>query len=305
MIIYNLDMSIKEQFILKSTSSNEILSVKKIQTLWGGYGEILKVKLRGESIFSVIVKNIILPNIENSFSHQRKIRSYEVELNWYKFYSHISDKLKFPKCIAMKKDENNFYLILQDVDSIGYPLRLNRLDKKQLFLCLKWLADFHGYFMNTEAKHLWEIGTYWHLATRPEEFKKMKDSPLKRNAQKIDLTLNNCIYKTFVHGDAKIENFCFSQDIDNVYALDFQYVGNGCGMKDIIYFLESALTQNQIIELEEELLDYYFRFLKDSCLNFKKEVNFTELEKEWRSLYPLCKEDFYRFLEGWNWGRTL
>jgi Ser/Thr protein kinase RdoA (MazF antagonist) len=57
----------------------------------------------------------------------------------------------------------------------------------------------------------------------------------------IDQVLNNCSYQTIVHGDAKLANFCFSKE-GAVSAVDFQYVGGGCGMKDVAYFLGSCLT---------------------------------------------------------------
>lgn len=36
-------------------------------------------------------------------------------------------------------------------------------------------------------------------------------------------------FQTFVHGDAKLANFCFGSN--NVAAVDFQYVGKGIGVK--------------------------------------------------------------------------
>ncbi|MFN8577620.1 MAG: choline kinase [Candidatus Sericytochromatia bacterium] len=292
-----------EDFILSSTNSKEILSFNKIQSLWSDYGEILKVNVKGNIPFTLIIKNIVLPqniNTDNNFSHQRKIKSYDNEINWYKYFSNVdNNSFKFPKCFGIKKDNNSFVLIIEDLDSLGYPVRLNNLNKKEAMLCLKWLANFHAYFINTKSEYLWEIGTYWHLATRPDEFLKMKDSKLKEKAHEIDFILNNCSYKTLVHGDSKTANFCFSSNLNNVSAVDFQYVGHGCGMKDIAYFFDSAFIEKQCFDWEEELLDYYFKELNLSCTKYNKEINFSNLENEWRRLYSLCWADFYRFLIGW------
>jgi len=45
-----------------------------------------------------------------------------------------------------------------------------------------WLANFHAAFMGEQPAELWTIGTYWHLATRPDEFDALDDSPLKAAA---------------------------------------------------------------------------------------------------------------------------
>ena len=40
-----------------------------------------------------------------------------------------------------------------------------------------------------------------------------------------------------MHGDAKLANFLFTSDHSQVAGVDFQYVGGGCGMKDVAYLL--------------------------------------------------------------------
>ncbi|MFK8061489.1 MAG: oxidoreductase family protein, partial [Polaribacter sp.] len=136
--------------------------------------------------------------------------------------------------------------------------------------------------------------TYWHLETRPQELEILEDISLKKAASKIDEKLNNCRYKTFVHGDAKLANFCFSKD-GTVSGVDFQYVGGGCGMKDIAYFIGSCLNESDCERLETKILDTYFNYLQNA-LGHKNE----DLENEWRSLYHLAWADFHRFLKGWS-----
>lgn len=69
--------------------------------------------------------------------------------------------------------------------------------------------------------------------TRPDELSAMKPSHLKGAAEAIDSKLNQCKFQTIVHGDAKVANFCFTPDSKSIAAVDFQYVGSGCGMKDV------------------------------------------------------------------------
>jgi hypothetical protein len=82
--------------------------------------------------------------------------------------------------------------------------------------------------------------------------------------------------------------------------VDFQYVGGGCGMKDITYFLGSCLNEDECEAREEELLSYYFQRLGEA-LPWDQEA-MQALETEWRELYPVAWTDFFRFLQGWSPG---
>ena len=295
-----------QEKILAVLGATKIQKTDLIQELWSGYGKILRLQLEGTTVPSVIVKYIDLSFQNNhprgwstSTSHDRKLRSYEIETNWYNTYADKNDKARVPLCYALIKEDDYRILILEDLDSAGFPLRKSRLTVKESKLVLKWLANFHGKYLGRLLNNLWEVGTYWHLATRPDEFKIMAESELKQNARKLDEMLNNYTYKTIVHGDAKVANFCFSESMDKVAAVDFQYVGGGCGMKDVAYFLGSCLSEGECENYEEELLNFYFSELKQSVESNKHVIDFTALEKEWRFLYPLAWADFTRFLLGW------
>ena len=164
------------------------------------------------------------------------------------------------------------------------------------FLCLAWLAQFHASYLGKVPDGLWEVGTYWHLATRPQELAALDDQSLSAAAPAIDEKLNACAHKTFVHGDAKLANFCFAKD-GQVAGVDFQYVGGGCGMKDVAYFVGSCLDESACERLEAQILDTYFAHLQSEL----KERN-DALEAEWRSLYRVAWADFHRFLKGWSPG---
>lgn len=161
---------------------------------------------------------------------------------------------------------------------------------------MAWLAKFHASYLGKVPNGLWESGTYWHLGTRPQELAVLEDQRLREAAAVIDKKLNTCEYKTFVHGDAKLANFCFAKN-GQVAGVDFQYVGGGCGMKDVAYFIGSCLNEMECERLEAQILDTYFEHLQ----NEMKEKN-EALEREWRSLYRLAWADFHRFLKGWSPG---
>ncbi|MBN4055182.1 DUF1679 domain-containing protein [bacterium AH-315-K03] len=256
---------------------------------------------------TVVAKWVVPPNQQNhprgwntDLSHQRKVQSYQVEMAWYQHWAQQCDThCRVPHCYLAEQIDDNCLIVLEDLDAAGYPLRKKTLEKPELLLCLRWLANFHGRFLGQPAEGLWPIGTYWHLATRPDEWAAMEEVPLKRAAKTIDDYLSSCRYQTLVHGDAKIANFCFSKEGKKVAALDFQYVGAGCGMKDVAYFLGSCLDDKQCFDWEQELLDHYFHYLREAVVKHHSAVDIVELEQEWRKLFAFAWTDFYRFLMGW------
>jgi len=293
---------------LKATGATDLNIREEIQSLWSGYGSIVRIDLKGSKTLSVVAKHVRMPNQKKhprgwntDYSHLRKVKSYDVETAWYKNYASKCDETcRIPECIALEAKNNEVFMVLEDLDASGFDQRLSSISWQEIETCLKWLANFHATFLNKKPDNLWEIGTYWHLDTRPDELKIMDDTKLKAAAPIIDNKLNTAQYLTFVHGDAKLANFCFSEDGKKVAAVDFQYVGGGCGMKDVAYFIGSCLYEEDCEKLEKQVLDFYFTELKKAINNRESPINFNELEHEWRELYPWAWTDFHRFLKGWS-----
>ena len=286
-----------------SSKGYEISEV--IQNLWSGYGQI--VRLKNNEGHSVIAKHICPPSQNNhprgwntNVSHQRKLKSYQVELEWYESFAELcSQDCKVPDLIGSETTGNQHLIILEDLNAAGYPVIRTSINLNEIRVVLKWLAYFHATFFKNNGNQLWDIGTYWQLSTRQDEFEAMKEGELKDNATVIHESLNKCAFQTLVHGDAKLANFCFSKNGDKVAAVDFQYVGKGCGMKDVIYFLGSCLSDYECEKYEVELLNYYFRELETALSKTEFAGEFSAIEKEWRSMYALAWADFHRFLLGW------
>ena len=297
-----------KEYLLQVTDSSSCKEIEIIQSLWSGYGTIARFQLNGSNLNTVVVKHIELNLAPNQThprgwntdrSHQRKVRSYEVETFWYKHWNEqCIEACRTPYFLGAFSEGNDHWIVLEDLDEL-FPSRKHQLGLDEVKNCLSWLANFHATFMGQPPKGLWEIGTYWHLDTRPDEFGKMDYPALKAKAHEIDNRLNQCEFQTIVHGDAKLANFCFSSDGRNVAAVDFQYVGGGCGMKDVAYFLGSCLSSEECMLYEDELLDFYFKELRKRIVEHKSAMNLDGLEEEWRMLYPYALTDFTRFLLGW------
>tara|TARA_B110000495_G_C23004865_1_gene593506 strand:- start:693 stop:1676 length:984 start_codon:yes stop_codon:yes gene_type:complete len=294
--------------ICSASDASAIEGAELIQELWSGYGQILRIYLEGTSPATVIAKHVRIPTTENhprgwnsNLSHQRKLKSYQVELAWYRHWSQrCGPDCRIPQFLTFDQLDDEILLVLEDLDTAGYPVRLTSVSPTQLETGLDWLAHFHATFMGAKPENLWETGTYWHLATRSEELEALNDLPLKNAASTIDRILTNARYQTIVHGDAKLANFCFSESGDQVAAVDFQYVGGGCGMKDLAYFIGSCLDESACEHREAELLDHYFATLRTALASKHPTIDPAALEAEWRALFPLAWTDFHRFLKGWS-----
>ena len=294
--------------ILQATGASELFEIGVIQNLWSGYGKIVRYGLKGSHMKSVVVKHVRLPEQGNhprgwntDLSHQRKLKSYRVETAWYDQWSQQCDEsCRIPKCLALESHGDEVLMVLEDLDASGYPERITSVSMKEIHACLSWLANFHATFLEEQPHNLWQVGTYWHLDTRPDELKVMDDEALKVAAGAIDQQLQQSTFLTFVHGDAKLANFCFSSDGKKVAAVDFQYTGGGCGMKDVAYFIGSCLYEEDCEQMEDQLLKFYFKALKKAVTEKDKNIDFVALEQDWRALYPVAWTDFHRFLKGWS-----
>ena len=297
-------------FVLRSTGAATVSDTEAVQSLWSGYGQIVRCHLSGGATQSVVLKHVRWPDQRShprgwasDRSHQRKLRSYQVETAWYERYAQrCLDACRVPNSLAVEHRSDGVLLLLEDLDAAGFAGRRRSVSDAEVNACLSWLANFHAKFMQEQPQELWTFGTYWHLATRPDEFNALDDGPLKTAAGELDRRLSSSPFQTFVHGDAKLANFCFSSDGSKAAAVDFQYVGGGCGMKDVAYFISSCFDEDECERRESTLLDRYFELLRESLDRSDKAIDSRALEADWRELYPVAWTDFFRFLQGWSPG---
>jgi hypothetical protein len=266
---------------------------QRIQSLWSGYGEVVRVHLDGAAMDTVVVKHVRPPRV----AHPRKLRSYVVERAWYRDWSgRCPAGSRVAHCYGAWAAGSESVFVLEDMDASGFAVRRRFLSDANIAGCLSWLAHFHATFLGMPPTGLWEVGTYWHLATRPDELAAMRDRALRLRAPELDARLSGARFLSVVHGDAKPANFCFASDDSAVAAVDFQYVGGGCGMKDVAYLLGACLGSRERDRETARWLDVYFGLL---CPLVPAAVA-SDLEAEWRGLYDIATLDFDRFLDGWR-----
>jgi len=275
------------------TGARSARIVEHVQTLWGGYGEIVRVALDGGVAPTAIVKHVQPPAAKrDTVSDARKRRSYDVEARFYRDVApRCDDTCRVARLYGSHVEAGEWLFVLEDLDAVGYGGRRDDDDARGTALdaCIAWLASFHARFLGERGEGLWPVGTYWHLGTRRDELPAIRDSYLHSNAEAFDARLANARFQTILHGDPKQANFCFARD--RVAAVDFQYAGRGCAMRDVAYLLHGRSNT-------KAPLDAYFRHL--SAALARQPVDIAAVETEWRALYDVARLDFERFLAGWR-----
>lgn len=277
-------------WIAEVTGAHSARRLARIQSLWDGYGELFRVALDGSVAPTAVVKRVAPPARESgTASDARKRRSYEVEAAFYRRYApRCDDTCRVARLYGARSEAGELWLVLEDLDAAGFVELHDPVDGAALDACLGWLAAFHARFLGDPCEGLWPEGTYWHLATRLDELVSTKDRELRARAHELDAQLRGARYQTVLHGDAKEANFCFTRDARAVAAVDFQYAGRGCAMKDVAYLLHGYPDTH---------VDTYFRALR-SALGPRADAD--AVEREWRELFPIAQLDFRRFLAGWR-----
>jgi hypothetical protein len=280
---------------------------ERIQSLWSGYGELFRVALEGGPRASAVVKWARAPGgSRHDLADARKRRSYAVEQAFYGGVAARCDhRCRVPALLGSRERDGEWILVLEDLDAAGFAERRRHLATEALGACLRWLAELHARFLGEQPAGLWSTGTYWHLGTRQEELARIADSELRAAAPLVDRHLDAAAFRTVVHGDAKEANFCFAPGGTDVAAVDFQYAGGGCGMKDVAYLLHGREDEPED-GIAHAHLDIYFRHLRAALDRRRDPIDADALENEWRRLYPVARLDFCRFLAGWapeHWAR--
>ncbi|KAI0436528.1 kinase-like domain-containing protein [Xylaria telfairii] len=180
-------MNLAEQVaaVMLSWHSLELVSLRKVQSLWAGYGHICEVTARattaaaaeqvrerygdigtlgedGKETFALILKLISPPSAPSGYEaegHLRKILSYEVEQNFYgSIAPRLGRDLPMARCIAATQGkpgsdtpEGLTATMMTDL-RLKYPVAGEKraaLNETQVHAALDWLSLFH--------KKSWEI----------------------------------------------------------------------------------------------------------------------------------------------------
>ena len=276
-----------------------------LTSLWSGCGSIIECRLDN---VPCVIKAIRIPSHINhpkikqsEFALKRKQQSYNVEYNFYKHYSqHLPKTANSIECVSAINCGDEYALVFKNFTQFGFT-QASSLHIKPI---LKWLAHFHAFNLNKQHDGLWEQGCYWHLNTRPDEFNALVSNPnnqfdIKAAAKKLAYQLEHPKYKTLLHGDAKVANFAVNSN-NEIRGYDFQYTGAGVGIVDVMYFMTSCYSCEELHAHATSELTYYFYELEHALTQYQPNIPAQAVTKEWKALWPTAWADFYRFLAGWS-----
>lgn len=131
----------------------KLIDIQVIQSLWSGYGEISRLIFENKS---VVVKHIKLPETythpygwNSQFSHNRKVHSYAVEVNWYEnFTKNYDDRCPMAKVNFSSQTKDEWLIVMDDLSSLGFDTIVKEANKTHIKTVLSWLASFHAKYMN-------------------------------------------------------------------------------------------------------------------------------------------------------------
>lgn len=181
-----------------------------------------------------------------------------------------------------------------------------------------------------EKKSLWLNGGYTYLATRRKEYDALARDPgsewsaafctasdgLPTIAESVANFLTPCgrHFETFIHGDVKSENLFSNEAGTEVAFFDFQYVGLGLGVCDLVKLftcsvpLELLVGQSDAIphklpmqQGELALLERYLELCMASSAGSRPDYAMGDLLRHWETALV----DWCRFQASWGfWGNT-
>lgn len=310
-----------------------LINQTEIASLWSGYGKIYRLEYApaaaaaaaareaGDARVWAIKKQVIVPrDVESSEMDEsfiRKVKSYKIERYFYKhFAERLPPDVRVPSLYRVRDDAPSS-LVMTDLN-VSFPVEHQSMNLECAKVVLTWLAGFHSTFwgaqdaaaaivepgpstQETSVEGVWEEGGYWCLRTRMGREFQALSPPWRRIAHDIDVRIRRDIPNslvTLIHGDCKAANILFSKDSSACALFDFQYVGRGPAVRDVLYFFASSVPNLDVYE--DELLQYYHRAIQHAL----KSRGMHEVAEEYDFLtmishYEYCLLDYHRFLLGW------
>lgn len=291
-------------------SVSNTYSIKNIHLdtnkLKGGYiSDVIRVGLELESGDTI---DCVL-KYENDYTSSLTKMAYTLGLfdREYYFYEQIQAYVTIcvPKYIGTIK--NSDYLskgiLLENINKDDFVLALN-LNKENIDVSLKVIeqcAKFHAQFWNKDLsksfpnlkkhndplfKPVWGaflrerwplFSEKWKHVISSETLTKMKEKV--EHFEDIQEYLSQGPL-TICHGDVKSGNIFYKKQENGYmpYFIDWQYIANGKGVQDIVFFMMESFTIENIRTYRDLFKMYYYIKLKENNIEYSQEAYHKDFE---------------------------
>ena len=296
------------QMIERSMSNKYPIKMIHLDTnkLKGGYiSDVIRVGIKlesGETLDCVL-------KYENDYTSSLTKMAYTLGLfdREYYFYEQIRDYVTIctPKYIGTIK--NSDYLskgiLLENINRDDFILGLD-LNKENIDVSLKVIeqcARFHSQFWNKDLSksfpHLkkhndplfkpvwgdflrerWSLfSEKWKHVISSDTLNKMKEK-VERFEEIQDYLSQGSL--TICHGDVKSGNIFYKKQASGYmpYFIDWQYIANGKGVQDIVFFMMESFSIENIRTYRDLFKMYYYIKLKENGITYSHDTYHKDFE---------------------------
>lgn len=278
---------------------------------------------------SVVLKLVQFQQLVEPFL--REMVSLHVERY---FYSRVSKVLTpfspVARSYPVAEGSRSEALLLEDLsEDFPFPALYTSSEAK-IHTALKWLANFHaslwdaggsGFVLlpdpltapNPEGAYgVWEQGGWWHLDTRRDELTVLQGKAdeygwLLPYVEGVARRLRTeAVGRTLIHGNPRAANIMFSDRTPEATCVfsDFQWVGSGLCVQDLVFFLATSVDSRKLKDEEGLLAAYHAELVVALARNGGRgdgKYTLDVLKEQWE--WALV--DWMRFLGGWGcWGNA-
>lgn len=270
--------------------------------------EIKDEKLKGGFISDVIQAQIIKKDdevlncvikLENKNTTFLTTMSHKLDLynREYYFYETISKyvPLKIPTFYGTVKDDelNNIGIVMQNLSLKNYQLNLD-LNKEPLYVSLKIIDEMvlmHSKYWNKPIMNQFKelkknndncFYPFWKdfIVSKWTLFKQRWLNILCEKQMEIGEFIVSSFDQiqnglsdtnlTLIHGDIKSANIFYDNE-KNPYFIDWQYIANGKGVQDLVFFMIESFSVNKMKQCKLLFKEYYYNKILEQGIQYKRE----------------------------------
>lgn len=287
----NNDFNLKKLIAYTLNTSEKQIEIDEVKLKGGFISDIIKFKCNGENY---VVK---LENKNESFMTKvaNDLKLYDREYYFYEVISkHVA--INIPKFYGIVKDDKlkSIGIIMEDLYELKYKINLDlNNDIDTAMRCISDCSKMHAKFWNKNMSNIFPLlkkhndelyNPSWQIFVKDRWnlFKNKWSTCLSERQLKIGENIVNNFQKiqnnlsdknlTLCHGDVKSPNIFYNTSGPCIipYFIDWQYIANGKGIQDIIFFIIESFETKQVVQLYPIFINYYYQKILEQGINYLK-----------------------------------